>query len=182
MPPLLFGVLTSPEQLLASAFHVQTSSHAWRLLLLPPKGPKLTVCDSKWTCRSWCSFSLNPPPTYLDPAHSWSWRGTYCIVVVVLQCKHCKSSSLFLWGVMFKPWSDDFFLPSARYLFFPSSESNGISSLWLPGIFLVDRSSQRKDKCQQLLLPSHIPYLWPEKISNICHKLSVFECLFVVFF
>lgn len=48
-----------------------------------------------------------------------------------------------LWCVMFKPWPD-VFLSSTWYLYFSSSESNGISSLRLPEIFLVDRSIQRK--------------------------------------
>lgn len=41
---LLCSVPKAPVQLLASDFHVQSLPSAWRLLPLPPEGPRVTVC------------------------------------------------------------------------------------------------------------------------------------------
>lgn len=112
------------------------------------KVQKLQGGHSKLTPRSWCSFTLKLPP-YLP----WSCSQ----LVLKRNILHCCGGSAgqtlkmlqsFSWCLMFKRWAD-VFLSSTRYLYFSSSEGNGVSSLWLPEIILVGRSSQRKDKCQQ---------------------------------
>lgn len=98
-----------------------------------------SVC-SKWTCRSWCSFALNLPPTC--PQLVLKRHILHCCVGPAVQTLQMLQS---FFGVSCLNLDLTFFLLSTQYLYFSTSESNGISSLRLPEIFLVDRSSQRKE-------------------------------------
>lgn len=201
---LLSAVPTAPAQLLVSAFHVHSSSPAWRLLPLPPEGPKVTVRVLEMNIPG-----RGPGPRVLLP---WSYPQPvpnshilYCSSGSAVQMLPTLNSVCHPWCVMTKSRSmsvvpaflksirifivfmletlEIFFLSGTRCLYFSSSENNSISSLrhsW--NLFSGQKFSEKAQVAAVVAASPQTTYLWPEKISNICHKIGVFEWSFVVSF